>query len=124
MESEIIVRGLTQLELRELEEKLGSTSVKVVDGADGNFREPLTLIVAAIALSSLALNAITLIATRPTKTSRRSITIEHDVGGERRSFTFSEETKSSDAPQPKQIEEIGKALHIDLKSLASIAKPE
>jgi hypothetical protein len=116
-EGEIKVSGLTQLELRELEEKLGKGSVRVIDKSDATLREPLTII-AAVAISSVALKALTVIATRPRSGTKKSITLETLLG----KYTYTREEQSSGTPPPKQIEAIGKALSIDLKALGSIAK--
>ncbi len=73
----------------------------------------ITFIVATVALSSAALTALTVIATRRQTSTKRSITIT----SKEKSYTFNEETRSSGPPSSDEIEKIGKALSIDLKTL-------
>jgi hypothetical protein len=63
-DNELIVTGLTQLELRELEKALGKSSITSKTDKTSKFREPITLIIATVAISSAAITALTIILTR------------------------------------------------------------
>jgi len=121
MKEEILtITGLTPLEVRELESKVGRGAVQTIGHRPSNaaFREPISLVIATVGLSSLALSALAVIATRPKQSLKRVIRIERKKGDETLAIAFEEEAFSSEAPDPKVVEKIGKALRIDLKSLA------
>lgn len=126
MTENLTVTGLTQLELRELEDALGEASVKQIGQIppDANFPEPTTMIIAAVALSALALKTLAIIATKPRKSGAREIVIEKVDGQTKCTIWFKETFSESGAPSERAIEAIGKALNIDLKSLAASITPD
>ncbi len=125
MES-LTVSGLTPLELRELEAALGESSVKEVGQIppDAKFSDPTTIIIAAVALSALALKTLAIIATRPRKAGTREIVIERTDGRTKCTIWIKETSSESGAPPERTIEAIGKALNIDPKDLVAALAPD
>ncbi len=119
----ITVSGLTPLELRELEGKLGKAAVQGAGTAssDGSFREPATLVIATIALSSLALNALAIILSRPKATKKRKVTLLFEEGDRKITAEYEEESQAVGPPPAEVVEKIGKALAFDPKSLPEMA---
>ncbi len=119
-QTDVLVEGLTPLELRELESKLGPSAITIISPPSDSpkFHEPTTIIIISLAVSSLALTTLAIIATRPKKTKKRSITIKRKREGEDLSVTINDELFESGAPNAKVVQEISKALSIDLNALA------
>jgi hypothetical protein len=121
--SRITINGLTPLELRELEQKLGKSAVEEGGnlGGDQAFPEPATLVIATIALSSLALNALAIILSRPKAVKKRKVTLIFEDGYKKTTAEYEEETQAVGPPPADVVEKIGKALAFDPKSLPDMA---
>ena len=117
MSEKLTVNGLTPLELRELENLLGKSSVEEVGSvpADTKFPEPMAISIATITLSLAALNALAIIVTRPRKSGARELRIERTE--KKLIITLKEDVSISESPPADVVEKIGKTLAIDLKSL-------
>ena len=115
MTETITVSGLTPLEVRELKDKLGRNSVEELGKVprSARFPEPIGLLIAGVALSSAALNALAIIATRPKRSAKRVLKIEYKSKSKTYSVDLEEDIAASDAPPVEVVEKITKGLSID-----------
>jgi hypothetical protein len=120
----ITISGLTPLEVRELENKLGENSVTELGNVSpsANFPEPVGLLIATVVLSMAALNALAIIATRPKKSAKRILKVEYTSDSETYSIDLEEDIVASESPEAKVVEKITKGLSLDPKTLEALTK--
>ncbi len=125
-DQEITIAGLTPLEFRELETALGPDAVKMNSPArpTGIHAEPVTWVLATLAISSPALTALTTVLVRNIKRSDRRIKLTRKTAKEEYSFELSESDLASSAPSEKVIAALAKGLSIDLEKVRSALNPD
>ena len=120
--SKLTINGLTQLELRELEEKLGKgiEEVGVTRGSAHN--EPATIVIAAVIISASAIEALTTILMRRIHKRDFGIDISRETKDEKLAIKIHDQDFSSDAPKKEIIAALGKAFALDPKILSQAMK--
>jgi hypothetical protein len=115
--SKLMINGLTQLELRELEEKLGKEIEEMSVSSGSAHNEPATLVIAAVLISARAIEALTIILMRRIHRRDFGIDISRETKDERLVIKIHDEDFSSDAPKKEIIAALIKALALDPKVL-------
>jgi hypothetical protein len=118
MTERIVVRGLTALEFRELEDAVGAEVVRKEDASleSAHHGEP-GLITAALVVSAIAATAITVIFSRSRRRGDRRIVIERRTKEGTTLIQLEESTSEEDALDSETLKALADAFSIDLSAL-------